>query len=118
VNIRFALLAGVAPLVVVTAAHAHPSLVDSVPKAGAAVAALPSDVRLVFNEPLEASFSTLEVVDAGGKRVSDGRGQIEAAHPEAIAVHASGGSGAYRVRWSVVGRDGHRVSGEIGFTVR
>ena len=101
------------------AAWAHARLQASTPKADTVVSPAPAQVRLQFNEPLEAPFSKLRLVDEGGAVVEPAKTAVDAADPKALvgtlpALH----SGAWRVQWSTVTRDGHKVKGEFGFRVK
>jgi len=53
-------------------AHAHATLLQTDPPAGARVASVPTAVRLTFDERVEPVFNSLHVVDLSGHRVDDG----------------------------------------------
>lgn len=111
--------AAIAAMAFSAGALAHPTLLASSPKSGASLNLPPNEVRLKFNEPIEGAFSSLRLIDSTGKVVAADRAAIDEADPNALVLHlAQVGSGAYTVRWSVVGRDGHRVKGELGFSVK
>lgn len=96
------------------AASAHTRLVVAEPRDGAVLANPPSELRLFFATPIEPRFSHLEwsrdntwhalAVEVRGTRMSARLPQL--------------GSGRYRVRWSVMSRDGHRQRGGLAFVVR
>jgi copper resistance protein C len=97
--------------------HAFPE--HSEPKVGATVAVAPSRVRIWFDGALEPVFSSMQVQDAGGRRVDKGDGHVDAA--DATLLEASLmplPPGTYRVIWGVVARDGHRTEGDFRFTVQ
>ncbi|MCA7998586.1 copper homeostasis periplasmic binding protein CopC [Burkholderia metallica] len=101
-----------------SAAFAHAHLAKSDPAAGA-VAAAPAAVTIDFTEPLEPAFSSIVVVDGGGKTVSDGRARIDASNRKRMTVPLTAlGAGAYTVKWVAVATDGHRTQGAYGFTVK
>lgn len=96
------------------AAQAHTRLVTTEPRDGAVLATAPSTLRLAFSTPVEPGFSHLEW-SAGGT--------WHALAPEVRGTRLSAplprlGSGRYRVRWSVMSRDGHRQRGGLVFIVR
>ena len=95
----------------------HATLLASEPAAGATLAVAPSRIRLLFSEPIEAAMSGATISDANGARL-----------PLAVAtdphdVHALVAPlpalqpGAHTLRWHIVSADGHRVDGDLTFTV-
>jgi methionine-rich copper-binding protein CopC len=101
------------------AALAHTRLEASAPKANSVVSPAPAQLRLQFSDPLELPFSKVKLVDEQGAVINPSRIEAEPAHPNTLvatipALHA----GAYRVQWSTVTRDGHKVKGEFGFRVK
>lgn len=102
-----------------SAALAHAKLEASMPQANAVVSPAPTQVRLQFNEQVELPFSKVKLVDEKGTVVEPSQKVLDAANPKVLvatvpALH----SGAYRVQWSTVTRDGHKVKGEFAFRVR
>jgi methionine-rich copper-binding protein CopC len=68
---------------------------------------------------VEAAFSSIVVQDGGGKDIEAGKAQVDAANPILLKLELPAlGSGSYSVRWVAVGPDGHRRSGQFGFTVK
>jgi len=117
-NIRNLLLASAAAIATVAApaALAHAKLVGSQPAANSVVSPAPAQVRLQFNEPLELPFSKIKLVDDKGAVVEPSK---LAADPKAlVAATPSLHAGAYRVQWTTVTRDGHKVKGEFSFQVK
>lgn len=101
------------------AALAHARLEASFPQANSVIGPAPAQVRLQFNEPLELPFSKVKLVDEKGAVVAAPRVATEPANSKVLvasmpALHA----GAYRVQWTIVTRDGHKVRGEFGFRVK
>ena len=81
--------------------------------------AAPSEVSLWFSERLEAAFSSVEVVDAAGKRVDKGDQRISDDDPKRLTISLMPlGPGVYKVVWQVLSVDAHRISGEYSFTVQ
>jgi copper resistance protein C len=99
-------------------ALAHATLVQETPAAGARLDEPPEQVRLRFNEPVDAEFDPLEVRDASGKRVDRDDARID---PNDARILVEGlkdlPRGTYRVEWRVTSVDGHVISGEYGFSV-
>lgn len=100
-------------------AWAHAKLQASTPKADSVVSPAPAQLRLQFNEPLELPFSKVKLVDDKGLPVAPAKTAVDAADPKTLvatlpALHP----GAWRVQWTTVTRDGHKVKGEFGFRVK
>jgi methionine-rich copper-binding protein CopC len=111
--------AALASIMGAPAALAHTRLEASSPQADSVVSPAPARLRLQFSDPLELPFSKIKLVDEQGAVIHPSRIEAEPAHPNTLvatvpALHA----GAYRVQWSTVTRDGHKVKGEFGFRVK
>jgi methionine-rich copper-binding protein CopC len=106
---------------------AHTALVRTRPADGAVVAQLPREVRFWFNEPIERSFSRIEVFRAvlapgtgavqPGERIDQGwlpgprtAREVGVRLPETLAP------GRYIVQWVVLAIDAHRTQGSFTFT--
>ncbi|MGQ0816004.1 MAG: copper resistance CopC/CopD family protein [Gemmatimonadota bacterium] len=102
-------------------ALAHLKLASSTPAHGDTVRTPVSEIVLNFTEAVEASFTTIVVIDAFGRELAVG-----------TSVRAVGGArsqqyvvmfdtpiagGAFTVSWKVVGKDGHAVNGMFDFVV-
>ncbi|HCE08424.1 MAG TPA: copper resistance protein [Oxalobacteraceae bacterium] len=97
-------------------AHAHPETQS--PVAGAIVIA-PQEVRITYDEALEAAFSSLIVSDARGKQVNSAKAEVDAATRKTMRVALPTlPAGEYQVKWVAVGDDGHRTQGSYKFTVK
>jgi methionine-rich copper-binding protein CopC len=100
-------------------AYAHAKLEASSPQAGAIVTPAPKEVRLQFNEPLELAFSKIELVDRQGAPVKPLKHIRDKSQPKALAAALPPlPAGEYRVRWTTLTRDGHKVKGEFPFQVK
>ena len=100
-------------------AFAHAALEGSAPKAGEIVSGSPAEVRLQFNEELEATFSTVKVSDPKGVEVSGIKVEVDKANMKIMhATLPTLPAGAYSVRWSTMTRDGHKTKGTFTFTVK
>jgi methionine-rich copper-binding protein CopC len=97
-------------------AHAH--LVKSQPTKGAVVQKAPSTLVLWFSEPLEPSFSTIEVTDRAGHHVEQGKATLDPGDPKVLRVSLQTlPPGSYKAVWRVVSIDTHKTNGEFAFTV-
>ncbi len=100
-------------------AYAHASLYRAVPSDGQVVTPAPTSIKLVFDRPIEASFSLVRVVDRSGSQVDDGKPKVRSDDPKTLEVGLSSLSpGTYKVIWKIVALDGHRTSGGYSFTVK
>jgi methionine-rich copper-binding protein CopC len=102
-----------------SSAYAHAKLEASSPKAGAITTPAPKEVRLQFNEPLELAFSKIQLVDAKGVAVGPLKQVRDKSNPKAMAAALPPlPAGEYRVQWTTLTRDGHKVKGEYSFQVK
>ncbi len=101
------------------AALAHTRLEASSPQANSVVSPAPSQVRLQFSDPLELPFSKVKLVDERGAVVDAAKIAIDPADARALVATTPGlRTGSYRIQWSTVTRDGHKVKGEFSFRVK
>jgi methionine-rich copper-binding protein CopC len=99
-------------------AIAHTRLVASSPAANATLRTGPTTITLTFNERLVAAFSKFELtMPAHDMKVpvrtalsSDGKRLVGTLERPLT-------KGSYRVAWTAAGADGHRMTGEVAFTV-
>jgi len=96
-------------------ADAHAFLDHAEPRVGSAVTSAPREVTLWFSQNLEAAFSTVEVRDAGGARVDQGKPQISAGVMR-IGLKPLP-PGTYKVHWHILSVDTHRTEGSFSFRV-
>lgn len=99
----------------VSSVFAHTSLTSAVPADGAVMHEAPQALALGFTE--DAQLLKLELVDAAGQTIDiaftpsgDARKTFNVPLP---ALKAAG----YKVNWTVLGKDGHKVEGSLQFTV-
>lgn len=110
----FAAAALVTPL-----AAAHAVLKASTPAADAVVDAAPKEISLVFNEKIEAAFSSATLKDGAGTAVPTGKPRVDKDNPAIMHLDVPAlAAGAYKVEWVGVGRDGHRRTGAFKFSVK
>src|SRR5215468_12008960 len=99
-------------------AWAHAFLDHAAPAVGSVARVAPSEVRLVFTQALEPAFSTLQVLDAGGKRVDTGDVHVDRANATVFAVSLPQlPVGKYRVKWRVLSVDTHVTEGDYTFEI-
>jgi len=97
------------------AAHAHAVLEHASPPVGSTSASAPSEVALTFTDKLEAGFSSVQVTDANGARVDQGKPQISG-NTMRVGLKSLQ-QGTYRVRWQVLSVDTHKTEGSFTFSV-
>ena len=98
-----------------TAAHAHAFLDHASPLVGGTVAAAPHEVTLWFTQSIEPAFSRVEVTDANGARVDQGKAQVSGSTMRVGLKPV--GAGTYRVHWHVLSVDTHTTQGSFTFHV-
>ena len=102
-----------------SSAWAHAKLEVAEPKAGSTVAASPKEIRLQFNETLEAPFSKIKLLDAKDAVIEPSAIAVDKDNPKLLVAEMPAlPAGAYRVQWSTMTRDGHKVKGEYAFHVK
>jgi methionine-rich copper-binding protein CopC len=114
---RIPLLA-TAALLAVFAAHpacAHGFLDHAEPRVGSTISSAPKEVVLFFSQKIEPAFSTVEVSDANGARVDQGKPKISATTMR-IGLKPLP-PGTYRVRWHILSVDTHTTEGNFTFQV-
>ena len=100
-------------------AWSHAFLERAEPRVGSTVKSAPAQVRVWFTQNLEPAFSTLEVVNARGERVDEGRAQPDPGNPALLQIALKPiGAGTYRVKWRVLSVDTHVTEGNFAFKVR
>ena len=99
------------------AASGHGMLERAIPAADSTVHGSPAEVTLSFSQALEPAFSTLRVVDAGGKQIDREDKSLGADARQLRVSLPPLAPGPYRVIWRVLSKDGHVSSGDLTFTV-
>ncbi|HET8921248.1 MAG TPA: copper resistance CopC family protein [Xanthobacteraceae bacterium] len=97
------------------AAHAHAFLDHASPLVGSTVASAPREVLLTFTQNLESAFSSVQVTDANGARVDQGKPQISGSTMRVGLKSLT--HGTYRVRWQALSVDTHKTEGSFTFSV-
>jgi methionine-rich copper-binding protein CopC len=119
VRTRHPLIAGAALALALGAtapALAHVELVASSPADGAVVAVAPPTLRLTFGGPL-GRVSTVRVTGPKGTVRTTARIDRRNARVALVGL-SSRPAGRYRVAWTVLGQDGHAITGEFSFRSR
>lgn len=114
-RVTLAVAALVTAVAAVTSVEAHATLVRSDPPAGAILQSPPEQVRLWFNEPIEAGFSQAQVLDNQGGRVNGLESSVLAEDPSSMVVSLEPlERGIYQVTWKVLSAvDGHVTQGSF-----
>ncbi|MPV36597.1 copper resistance CopC family protein [Georgenia subflava] len=97
------------------AASAHDVLLESSPADGAELTEVPTEVVLTFNNELLDASQAILVTDTAGEPVTDAPTVVAGRTASVPLPELTDGD--YAVTWSVVSSDGHRIDGELGFTV-
>jgi hypothetical protein len=102
-------------LAAATGAHAHAFLDHAEPRVGSTSPTAPKELVLSFTQNLEPAFSTVEVSDANGARVDQGKPKISATTMRVGLKRLS--PGTYKVHWQVLSVDTHTTEGNFSFQV-
>jgi copper resistance protein C len=97
-------------------ANAHAHLVSANPSENGN-GPPPSEVSLLFSEPLERAFSAIIVKDASGKQVDKRDIRLDMASTLRVSLPPLP-PGQYRVEWRAVSTDTHKIQGAYTFSVR
>ncbi|MDY7573246.1 copper resistance protein CopC [Actimicrobium sp. CCI2.3] len=109
-----ALAAALAPV-----AFAHAVLKEASPPADAVLDTTPAQIRLQFNEALEAGFSKITLTDGRGTALTTPAAKVEPGQPDTLVLGLPVlAAGTWQVHWSTLTRDGHRVKGDYAFRVK
>jgi len=100
-------------------AFAHAKIQQSTPANGATVGTAPTELRLQYNEPVEAAASTVKLIGPGDAVIATEKAIADKDDAKTLVLGLPKlGAGDYRAEWSTMGHDGHRTKGEIRFTVK
>jgi methionine-rich copper-binding protein CopC/putative copper export protein len=107
-------LTGVGP----AAALAHPLLIAATPQPGLVASGAPSAITLVLSERAVARGSRIRLYGPTGIELAVGPVQAAGGRRTlSVKPRAKLGSAVYRVRWGVLGDDGHIVTGSFDYGV-
>jgi methionine-rich copper-binding protein CopC len=96
-------------------ARAHAFLDHAEPRVGSTVQTAPRELSLSFTQNLEPAFSTVEVRDANGARVDQGKAKVSGSSMHIGLKPLS--PGTYKVRWHALSVDTHTTEGSFSFRV-
>jgi len=98
---------------------AHASLVKAEPARRAALSVPPKQIRLWFNEEIEAEYASLTVLDAAKKAVTEKKPLIHPDDPKSIYLELPElAPGKYTVKFRVLSVDGHVVDADYTFGIK
>lgn len=102
------------------AASAHAHIVSANPAPNATVSAAPKALQLSFNEAVLPKLSTVQLAQVGGAAVHIGDTVVDPKDKKKMSapLHGDLAPGAYKVSWSVVSADSHKMKGDYTFTVK
>jgi copper transport protein len=101
----------------------HSQLVSSSPGAGETVATPPTEIRLVFSEPIDARYTSLDLLDGTGRAIMVDAGAPDPADPHVLVAPVPAGAALptdslYTVNWRALSAaDGHTTDGFLSFGV-
>jgi copper transport protein len=101
-GIALAVMIAVGALVLVPAtALAHAVLLKTTPSSSESLSSGPSQVQLLFSEPLDPAFSHVQVRDASGQLVDNGDSQVDPNNDQLLTASLRPGlpNGVYTVEW-------------------
>jgi methionine-rich copper-binding protein CopC len=98
---------------------AHAELVVASPAEGDVLDVSPAEIRLVFSEPVEAGFSTIDVTTADGSPIVTAAGAPDPSDDHVLVAPVPAlADGSYSVVWRVLSKvDGHAEVGTYAFAV-
>ena len=96
-------------------AHAHAFLDHASPLVGSTVRTAPREVARSFTQNLEPAFSSVQVTDANGARVDQGKPQVSGSTMRIGLKSLS--SGTYKVHRRALSVDTHTTEGNFSFRV-
>jgi len=107
-------------LFVCGAVAAHTHLKSSLPAAGATLAEAPTEIRLHFHGPVEASLSRVSVETNTGEPVAAAAAATDPGDKGLLVVKLAQPlkAGVYTVTWRVIAADTHKMKGSFSFQVR
>lgn len=108
------LLLGAALMLIALPAAAHDQLIASTPAAGDVLSEAPAQIELEFNAEIIDATTAIIIQDDDGRTVHQAAPSVDGRFVRAPFPELE--DGAYRLNWSVVSSDGHRIEGTIAFT--
>jgi copper transport protein len=103
-------------LALAPSASAHARLIDTKPAAGGTLGTAPSEVQLLFDDPVGVAAGN-DVVGSDRRSVLGGNPRLRHRDRELVLPLRTIGNGDYTVGWKIVSDDGHLESGVFAFRV-
>ena len=98
---------------------AHAQLVKAEPARRAVLDKAPTQVRLWFNEEIEGAYTSLSVLGANKKPVTDAKPEVVADDPKSVVLPLPElKPGKYTVKFRVLSVDGHIVDESFNYKVK
>ncbi|MEE8287793.1 MAG: copper resistance CopC family protein [Nitrosomonadaceae bacterium] len=98
---------------------AHAQLIKAEPARRAVLDKAPTQVRLWFNEEIEGAYTSLSVLNANKKPVTDAKPRVVSDDPKSVVlVLPDLEPGKYSVKFRVLSVDGHIVDSSFDYTVK
>ncbi len=99
--------------------YGHAVIAKSEPAANALLSEAPTEIRIWFTEPLEATYSTIQLRDATGSLVQEAPSQVDAEDDhQLVLIVGTLPDGVYTVVWrNVSSADGHQTAGSFPFRI-
>jgi copper resistance protein C len=98
---------------------AHARLQASTPANASMVSPAPTELRLRYDEAVEAPLCSVKVTGPDDAVVATDKAVGDKDDPKTLVLALPKlGAGNYRAEWSAAGHDGHRTKGEIHFAVK
>jgi copper transport protein len=99
-------------------ASAHAILESSSPEASSLLASSPKEIRLDFDEQVEATLGDVRVYDSEQREVANSKTVRSSSDPSIVTADVPTlQNGVYVVVWRVVSADGHPVTGAFPFEI-
>jgi copper transport protein len=100
-------------------ASAHAYIVKSNPSENEILSTSPDKVSIEFDEMIQASFYSMQVLDMKGNKVSKSNGKINATNAKILETNLKKElpKGVYSINWRIVSSDGHPIDGVIPFQI-
>ena len=99
--------------------QAHAQLVKAEPARRAALDKAPAQVRLWFNEEIEGAYTSLSVLGANKKPVTDAKPKVVPDDPKSVVLPLPDlKPGKYTVKFRVLSVDGHIVDESFNYKVK
>lgn len=98
---------------------AHAQLVKAEPARRAVLDKAPTQVRLWFNEEIEGAYTSLSVLGANKKPVTDAKPEVVSDDPKSVVLPLPElKPGKYTVKFRVLSVDGHIVDESFNYKVK